>query len=85
MDDTELFQKMRALDERIGKAADAVVMHSRTLIATLKDAGREHSARELEALVFIYDAVTQEQQKFAEEHGKQLLEALLKDMKGRRP
>jgi hypothetical protein len=50
-----------------------IANYARSLVPALKDAGREHSAKELERLLFEYDVAVEEGGKFAVEHLTSLL------------
>lgn len=53
----ELWQQIQKLRSRVADSERRVVEFSRSLVPTLRDAGREHAARELERLLFELDAV----------------------------
>ena len=72
----DLNEKLRRLDGALRSANDAIVRYSRTLVPTLKDVGREHSAKELERLVFEYDVAVEEAANLVRDNMDGILEML---------
>lgn len=57
-------EKVQQFGERIAKVDEKIVAMARTLIATLKDAGRNATAAELGALFFERDSLDGERTEF---------------------
>lgn len=60
-----------------------IVRVARSMVATLRDAGREHTAKELESVLFILDAFTQERDAFVRDNALTLLKAMADRLGGR--
>ncbi len=72
----ELHQGLTAKDSIARSAALAIVVFARSLVPTLRDAGREHSAKELERLLFEYDAAAQDVADWAKGNMDSIMELL---------
>jgi len=66
-------QKLHAREEVVRRK---IVEHARSLVPVLKDAGREHSAKELDRLVYENDAIQEEIQKLVIENALLFIEML---------
>ncbi len=53
-------QQMLDLDRRLRDASEEVVKYAKGLVPVLRDAGREHSAKELERMLLAYDVAVDE-------------------------
>ncbi len=62
----EAVVKVQKLDVQIREAQRAIVVCAKGLVPVLRDAGREHSAKELDRLFFELDALTDEAKSFLE-------------------
>ncbi len=63
---------------RMNTISQKIVNYSRGLVPVLQDAGQINSAKELERLLFEFDAVTQEAIDFAKDNLESILEGLIK-------
>ncbi len=55
-----ILRKVTEADGKIRDASIAIATFAKSLVPTLRDAGREHSAKELERLLWDYDVAIQE-------------------------
>ncbi len=53
-------QQMLDLDRRLRDASEEVVKYAKGLVPVLRDAGREHSAKELERMLLACDVAVDE-------------------------
>lgn len=60
MTENELRAEAMKRSDRVRDTAMAIVTYAKGLLPVLKDAGREHSAKELDRLLFEHDAAVQD-------------------------
>lgn len=70
----QFLQRLQEIRAATDSAQGAIVTFSRSLVPTLRDAGREHAAKELERLLFEVDAHAGE----LSEHYRNHMDLLLK-------
>lgn len=58
--------------------ADAITAFVRPLVSALKDLGRDHTAKELEQLLFIYDAHEEETRAWMRTHAEEIADFIIK-------
>ena len=78
MSSEEVVRKIVEHKQREEKAKDDVVAFARQLVFTLRDAGRNSSAQELERLLFIIDAELEDFSAIIRSDMKGFLEAALR-------
>jgi hypothetical protein len=77
--------KMDADSAAHAKNADAIVAFARPLLPMLKDLGREHTAKELEQLLFILDSSDQDAAAWLRDNSAAIGDALIEGFKQMRP
>ena len=81
----EIQQKIQKDQAARSKNAEAIIAFVRALVSTLKDLGREHAAKELEQLLFIYDAHIQEADAWYSQNSRRIADAILETLEKRPP
>jgi hypothetical protein len=79
----DIHEKMEAVRDQEARNAAAIVAFVRPIVSMLKDLGREHTAKELERLLFVHDAFNQDQVEWIRANQKEIATALLELAKGR--
>lgn len=74
-------KKMQDAQRQTATDQQAIVAFARNIVHTLRDAGREHSAKELERLLWELDAHAQEHSKWISDHLDEVMPALLAALK----
>jgi len=82
MTDEEINKLLAEHHRQEHENSKAVVDFARQLVFTLRDSGRESSAKELERLLFTLDATDQEFTRWMAENGREVLPVILKQLRG---
>jgi hypothetical protein len=80
----EAAAEMVKFPARIASVKDKITAVARGLIPVLRDAGREHSAKELDALFFELDAIEQEMQAFVRDNLPSVMKIITERLEGLR-
>jgi hypothetical protein len=79
-DEVARYMQNARLTER--KNAEAIVTFSRGMVAALRDRAAYETAKELESLLFVYDAHIQELHQWLTDNGEQVLNVMIESLGG---